>query len=87
MFKSIDKTKKVCYNVKVENIGVSPSGKASDSDSDITGVRIPAPQPKNKGYQSVSFVFLCNVFKHRLTSETHEMERAHFTRRSKSSLF
>ena len=45
MFKSIDKTKKVCYNVKVENIGVSPSGKASDSDSDITGVRIPAPQP------------------------------------------
>ena len=32
---------------RVENIGVSPSGKASDSDSDITGVRIPAPQPKN----------------------------------------
>ena len=46
MFKSIDKTKKVCYNFKFENIGVSPSGKASDSDSDITGVRIPAPQPK-----------------------------------------
>ena len=28
------------------NIGVSPSGKASDSDSDISGVRIPVPQPK-----------------------------------------
>ena len=28
------------------NIGVSPSGKASDSDSDISGVRIPAPQPE-----------------------------------------
>ena len=25
---------------------MSPSGKASDSDSDITGVRIPAPQPE-----------------------------------------
>ena len=34
----------------VENIGVSPSGKASDSDSDITGVRIPAPQPKLKSH-------------------------------------
>ena len=44
--KSIDKQKNLCYNIKVENIGVSPSGKASDSDSDITGVRIPAPQPK-----------------------------------------
>ena len=32
----------------VENIGVSPSGKASDSDSDITGVRIPAPQPNKE---------------------------------------
>ena len=29
----------------VRNIGASPSGKASDSDSDITGVRIPVPQP------------------------------------------
>lgn len=26
-------------------IGVSPSGKALDSDSSISGVRIPAPQP------------------------------------------
>ena len=32
----------------VPNIGVSPSGKASDSDSDISGVRIPAPQPRKK---------------------------------------
>ena len=32
----------------VPNIGVSPSGKASDSDSDISGVRIPAPQPTKK---------------------------------------
>ena len=37
----------MCYNIIRSNIGVSPSGKASDSDSDITGVRIPAPQPKN----------------------------------------
>ena len=29
-----------------EQIAVSPSGKASDSDSDITGVRIPVPQPR-----------------------------------------
>ena len=57
MFKSIDKTKKVCYNVKVENIGVSPSGKASDSDSDITGVRIPAPQPKNPARKCGIFTF------------------------------
>ena len=33
---------------KRPNIGVSPSGKASDSDSDISGVRIPAPQPRKK---------------------------------------
>ena len=28
------------------HFGVSPSGKATDSDSVITGVRIPAPQPE-----------------------------------------
>ena len=33
----------------VENIGASPSGKATDSDSVITGVRIPVPQP-NKSH-------------------------------------
>ena len=29
----------------MEYFGASPSGKASDSDSDISGVRIPVPQP------------------------------------------
>ena len=37
------------------NIGASPSGKASDSDSDISGVRIPVPQPNAKGRNSVLF--------------------------------
>ena len=32
--------------IGVEDIGASPSGKATDSDSVITGVRIPVPQPK-----------------------------------------
>ena len=42
----------------VENIGASPSGKATDSDSVITGVRIPVPQPKKqKRSNSSSFVF------------------------------
>ena len=50
------------YNSKVENIGVSPSGKASDSDSDITGVRIPAPQPKWKTTQSGGFLFCVWVY-------------------------
>ena len=40
---------------KRPNIGVSPSGKASDSDSDISGVRIPAPQPKKKARLLASF--------------------------------
>ena len=31
--------------IGVEDIGASPSGKATDSDSVITGVRIPVPQP------------------------------------------
>ena len=39
------------------NIGVSPSGKASDSDSDISGVRIPAPQPRKKTNSLVSWSF------------------------------
>ena len=39
----------------VLNIGVSPSGKASDSDSDISGVRIPAPQPTKKARQTAGF--------------------------------
>ena len=56
--KSIDKQKNLCYNIKVENIGVSPSGKASDSDSDITGVRIPAPQPKNPTSFDLSDFFI-----------------------------
>ena len=30
------------------NIGASPSGKATDSDSVITGVRIPVPQPEKR---------------------------------------
>ena len=35
----------VIIRLAEQNIGASPSGKASDSDSDITGVRIPVPQP------------------------------------------
>ena len=42
----------------VENIGASPSGKATDSDSVITGVRIPVPQPKTKRPPCVVFLFL-----------------------------
>ena len=45
--KGVDKGKSLWYNNRVENIGASPSGKATDSDSVITGVRIPVPQPKN----------------------------------------
>ena len=41
----------------VENIGASPSGKASDSDSDISGVRIPVPQPKREGSTSCYLLF------------------------------
>ena len=46
----------------VENIGASPSGKATDSDSVITGVRIPVPQPKKEWEEhrsSHSFFALC----------------------------
>ncbi len=43
--KVLDKQKLICYNTIC--CGASPSGKASDSDSDISGVRIPVPQPKN----------------------------------------
>ena len=39
----------------VENIGASPSGKASDSDSDISGVRIPVPQPTQRTPSGVLF--------------------------------
>ena len=74
MFKSIDKTKKVCYNVKVENIGVSPSGKASDSDSDITGVRIPAPQPKTKDTNRYP-LFFCVMF----SSTTSQAKRTRWS--------
>ena len=42
----------------VENIGASPSGKATDSDSVITGVRIPVPQPKNPTRKSWIFSFV-----------------------------
>ena len=38
--------------------GASPSGKASDSDSDISGVRIPVPQPKNPTRTSWIFSFV-----------------------------
>ena len=41
----------------VRNIGASPSGKASDSDSDITGVRIPVPQPNKNPPNRVDFLF------------------------------
>ena len=56
----------MCYNDKVENIGVSPSGKASDSDSDISGVRIPAPQPKKERIpMGVRSFFACvDCFEH-----------------------
>ena len=40
------------------NIGASPSGKASDSDSDISGVRIPVPQPQNPTRKSWIFSFV-----------------------------
>ena len=56
--------KKVLTNISffaiitsVLNIGVSPSGKASDSDSDISGVRIPVPQPKRRTPKGVLFRF------------------------------
>ena len=44
-------TNRLCFAIicrssrQQPNIGASPSGKASDSDSDISGVRIPVPQP------------------------------------------
>ena len=45
--------------VKIKpNIGASPSGKASDSDSDISGVRIPVPQPKNSTSFDLSNFFI-----------------------------
>ncbi len=45
------------YNTQRCNIGASPSGKASDSDSDITGVRIPVPQPEKS-----TSVYRCAFF-------------------------
>ena len=42
----------------VANIGASPSGKATDSDSVITGVRIPVPQPKNPSQSAWIFSFV-----------------------------
>ena len=42
----------------VENLGASPSGKATDSDSVITGVRIPVPQPKNSTSFDLSNFFI-----------------------------
>ena len=52
--------------LSVRNIGVSPSGKASDSDSDISGVRIPAPQPEKRQTHLwvglFSVIFACGEF-------------------------
>ena len=45
----------------VENIGASPSGKATDSDSVITGVRIPVPQPKKNERNFVPLILFCFV--------------------------
>ena len=45
----------------VENIGASPSGKATDSDSVITGVRIPVPQPKKNETNTVPLILFCFV--------------------------
>ena len=53
--KVIDKRGIFCYNDVVVNIGASPSGKATDSDSVTSGVRIPVPQPNAKGRISVLF--------------------------------
>ena len=55
---SIDKTKKRDIILSVLNIGASPSGKATDSDSVITGVRIPVPQPKNSTSFDLSNFFI-----------------------------
>ena len=54
--KVLDKAKIICYNTVCD--GASPSGKASDSDSDISGVRIPVPQPKNPTRKSWIFSFV-----------------------------
>ena len=50
--KSLDKQKAICYNrhcatdsCRAQSIAASPSGKATDSDSVITQVRILVPQP------------------------------------------
>ena len=42
---TLDKSEYVCYNIIVKDIGVSPSGKAVDSDSTISRVQILPPQP------------------------------------------
>ena len=46
----------------MEYFGASPSGKASDSDSDISGVRIPVPQPKNDNLRQKVVVFTFSLF-------------------------
>ena len=86
--KSLDKGKKVCYNVKVENIGVSPSGKASDSDSDITGVRIPAPQPRKKTKSLATWSFFNEAHLRCMKNEAglHPMKRAFGSRRGYCAL-
>ena len=52
----------------MEYFGASPSGKASDSDSDISGVRIPVPQPskgdkKDIATKSLDFSRLFSFFR------------------------
>ena len=60
--KRLDKHKKVWYNKQVTeqqmtkwNIGVSPSGKAADSDSVIPRVQILPPQPNENQMQCIWF--------------------------------
>ena len=61
--------------IPVLNIGVSPSGKASDSDSDISGVRIPAPQPNRKATQSGGFFVFCRGTRHFARGASFEATR------------
>ena len=44
----MSKVRKLIRDCKFKYFGVSPSGKASDSDSDISCVRITVPQPEKK---------------------------------------
>ena len=48
------------YDIILFVDGASPSGKASDSDSDISGVRIPVPQPRKKPFAKANGFFQLN---------------------------